>query len=57
MGEVGVRKEGEEMVLKDRIPVPAFGTKFCLMFPHLNPPCMWATLIDKESSSWLEKES
>lgn len=57
MGEVGVRKEGEEMVLKDHIPVPAFGTKFCLMFPHLNPPCMWAALIDKESSSWLEKGS
>lgn len=57
MGEVGVRKEGEEMVLKDRIHVPAFGTKFCLTFPHLNPPCMWATLINKESSSWLEKGS
>lgn len=50
MGEVGVRKEGEDMLLKDRIPVPAFGTKFYLMCPYLNPPFMWATLIHKESS-------
>lgn len=57
MGEVGVRKEGGKMLLKDRIHVPAFSTKFYLMCPYLNPPFMWATLIHKESSSRLKRGS